>query len=166
MLPWLQFHGWLLIYGAEESFLITKYQIPKPIIVTTIKPFTVYTTTTLPSPENYKHFYRTNRNGNKTIVKPVYSEHLWFLKKVSAITRRPLYRGFKVIFTGSKFHEFRVLWTILLTLVPTKTTAKVLMGLFENWSTFDPKTFYAIPFQKLMFLVSLYPDILGKKTKK
>ena len=41
-----------------------------------------------------------------------------------------------------------------------------LMGLFEKWSALDPKAFYAIPFQKLMFLVSVYPEILEKKIKK
>ena len=39
------------------------------------------------------------------------------------------------------------------------------MGLFEKWSTLDPKKFYAIPFQKLLFLVSLYPEFLEKKNK-
>ena len=37
------------------------------------------------------------------------------------------------------------------------------VGLFEKWSTLDPKHFYAIPFQKSVFLVSLYPDFLEKK---
>ena len=32
------------------------------------------------------------------------------------------------------------------------------MGLFEKGSTLDPKTFYAIAFQKLVFLISLYPE--------
>ena len=36
-------------------------------------------------------------------------------------------------------------------------------SLFEKWSTLDPKHFYAIPFQKLVFLVSLYPEFLEKK---
>ena len=40
------------------------------------------------------------------------------------------------------------------------------MSLFEKWSILDPKTFYAIPFQKLMFLVSVYPEFLEKKIKK
>ena len=39
------------------------------------------------------------------------------------------------------------------------------MGLFEKWSTLNPKTFYAILFQKLVFLISLYPEFLGKKNK-
>ena len=39
------------------------------------------------------------------------------------------------------------------------------MGLFEKWSTLDPKHFYAIPFQKFVFLVSLYPEFLEKKNK-
>ena len=38
-------------------------------------------------------------------------------------------------------------------------------SLFEKWSTLDPKKFYAIPFQKLVFLVSLYPEFLEKKNK-
>ena len=37
------------------------------------------------------------------------------------------------------------------------------MGLFENWTTLDPKKIYAIPFQKLVFLSSLYPEFLEKK---
>ena len=40
-----------------------------------------------------------------------------------------------------------------------------LVGLSEKWSTLDPKNFYAITFQKLVFLVSLYPEFLGKKTE-
>ena len=38
-------------------------------------------------------------------------------------------------------------------------------SLFEKWSTLDPKHFYAIPFQKLVFLVSLYPEFLEKKKR-
>ena len=38
-------------------------------------------------------------------------------------------------------------------------------GLFEKWSTLDPKIFYAIPFQKLVFLISLYSEFLEKKNK-
>ena len=33
-----------------------------------------------------------------------------------------------------------------------------IMGLFEEWSTLDPEHLYAIPFQKLVFLISLYPE--------
>ena len=40
-----------------------------------------------------------------------------------------------------------------------------LVGLFDKWSKLDPKFFYAIPFQKLVFLISLYPEFLGKKNK-
>ena len=40
-----------------------------------------------------------------------------------------------------------------------------LRGLFEKWSTLDPKKFYAIPFQKLVFLISLYPEFLEKKQR-
>ena len=40
-----------------------------------------------------------------------------------------------------------------------------MVGLFEKWSTLDPKNFYAIPFQKLVFLISLYPEFLEKKNK-
>ena len=36
------------------------------------------------------------------------------------------------------------------------------MGLLEKWSTLDPKSFYAISFQKLVFLISLYPEFLEK----
>ena len=39
------------------------------------------------------------------------------------------------------------------------------MDLFEKWSILGPKTFYAIPFQKLVFLTSLYPEILEKKQR-
>ena len=38
-------------------------------------------------------------------------------------------------------------------------------GLFEKWSALDPKKFYATSFQKLVFLVSLYPEFLEKKNK-
>ena len=40
-----------------------------------------------------------------------------------------------------------------------------LVDLFDKWSKLDPKNFYAISFQKLVFLVSLYPKILGEKNK-
>ena len=36
------------------------------------------------------------------------------------------------------------------------------LGLFEKY----PKSFYAIPSQKLVFLVSLYPEFLEKNPKK
>ena len=38
------------------------------------------------------------------------------------------------------------------------------MDLSGKWSTFDPlkKIFWAIPFQKLVFLVSSYPEFLEK----
>ena len=58
-------------------------------------------------------------------VKPVYSGHLRFLKKVSAITRCPLNRGLSVIFTESKFCEFRVFWTIQRRLDPKEIIAKL-----------------------------------------
>ena len=32
----------------------------------------------------------------------------------------------------------------------------------KNGQTLDPKKFYAIPFQKLVFLISLYPEFLEK----
>ena len=38
-------------------------------------------------------------------------------------------------------------------------------SLFEKWSTLDPKNFYAIPFQKLVFLISLYPEFLEKNQR-
>ena len=40
-----------------------------------------------------------------------------------------------------------------------------LVGLFDKWSKLDPKFFYAIPFQKLVFLISLYPEFLEKKQR-
>ena len=39
------------------------------------------------------------------------------------------------------------------------------MGLFEKWLTLDPKKVYAIPFQKLVLLIFLYPEFLEKKNK-
>ena len=33
------------------------------------------------------------------------------------------------------------------------------MDLLEKSSTLDPKSFYAISFQKLVFLISLYPKL-------
>ena len=39
------------------------------------------------------------------------------------------------------------------------------MGLFEKWSTLDPKTFYAIHFEKLVFLIFLYPTFFEKKQR-
>ena len=36
------------------------------------------------------------------------------------------------------------------------------MGLLEKWSTLDPKSFYAISFQILVFLIPLYPEFLEK----
>ena len=44
-------------------------------------------------------------------------------------------------------------------------SSKECMGLFEKWLTLDPKIFYAIPFQKLAFLISLYPEFLEKKQR-
>ena len=41
----------------------------------------------------------------------------------------------------------------------------IYQGLFEKWSTLDSKKFYAILFQKLVFLISLYPEFLEKKNK-
>ena len=38
-------------------------------------------------------------------------------------------------------------------------------GLFDKWSTLDPKKFYAIPFPKLVFFISFYPEFLEKKNK-
>ena len=35
--------------------------------------------------------------------------------------------------------------------------------LFEKWSTLGLRIFYAIPFQKLVFLVSLYSECLEKQ---
>ena len=40
-----------------------------------------------------------------------------------------------------------------------------IVGLFEKWSTLDPKYFYVIPFQKLVFLISLYPEFLEKNQR-
>ena len=45
-----------------------------------------------------------------------------------------------------------------------KLRVVLLQGLFEKWSTLDPKNFHAIPFKKLVFLVSLYPEF-SKKIK-
>ena len=39
------------------------------------------------------------------------------------------------------------------------------MGLLEKWSTLDPKSFYAISFQILVFLIPLYPEFLEKKQR-
>ena len=39
------------------------------------------------------------------------------------------------------------------------------LSLFEKWSTIDPKKFYVIPFQKLVFLISLYPEFLEKRQR-
>ena len=41
----------------------------------------------------------------------------------------------------------------------------IYMGLFEKWSTLDPKNFYAIPFQKLVLLIFLYLELLEKKQR-
>ena len=59
---------------------------------------------------------------------PAYSGHLQFLKNVSTITTCPLNRGLLVIFTESKFCEFRVFRTILRRLIPAKIIAKLLIG--------------------------------------
>ena len=39
-------------------------------------------------------------------------------------------------------------------------------GLFDKWSTLDPKNFYAIPFPKLVFFISFYPEFLEKKKQR
>ena len=41
----------------------------------------------------------------------------------------------------------------------------ILLSLFEKWSTLDPKNVYAIHFQKLVFLISLYPKFLEKNQR-
>ena len=64
-------------------------------------------------------------NKDYNTVKPV--GHLRHLKKVSAITRCTLNRGYEVIFTGIKFREFPVILTILRKLVPTKIIAKLII---------------------------------------
>ena len=47
------------------------------------------------------------------------------------------------------------------------TTGKIIMyeGVFEKWSTLDPKNFYTMSFQKLVFLISIYPECLEKKQR-
>ena len=40
------------------------------------------------------------------------------------------------------------------------------MGLFEKWSILGPKKFDAIPFQKLLFLISFYPEFSDGKKKR
>ena len=37
------------------------------------------------------------------------------------------------------------------------------LGLFQKWLTLDPKKFYAISSEKLVFLISLYPEFLEKE---
>ena len=70
-----------------------------------------------------KFFIKHSQNIRKNYtVYPVYSGYLRFLKKVSAVTRCPLYRGFYLIFTGSKFREFCLFWIILRLLVPSRHT--------------------------------------------
>ena len=65
---------------------------------------------------NLKQFIRLVANT----VKLVCSVQLQSLKKVSAIIRCPLSRGFVVIFTASESRRFHVLWTILWKLVTVK----------------------------------------------
>ena len=43
---------------------------------------------------------------------------------------------------------------------------KSIEGLFEKWLILDPKKFYAIPFQKSVFLISLYPEFLEEKKQR
>ena len=45
-------------------------------------------------------------------------------------------------------------------------TIVAIKGLFEKWSTLARKKFYDIPFQKLVFWVSLYPEFLEKKKQR
>ena len=52
----------------------------------------------LVKPQKVSNYYE-----NGCTVKPVYSGHLWFLKKMSAITRCPLYRVLD--FLGKKRHH-------------------------------------------------------------
>ena len=44
--------------------------------------------------------------------------------------------------------------------------AALVKQLFEKWSILDPKKVDAIPFQKLVFLISLYPEFLEKKKQR
>ena len=50
-------------------------------------------------------------------------------------------------------------------LLIARVTSCFLYGLLEKWSTLDPINFYAILFQKLVFLISLYREFLEKKNK-
>ena len=50
-------------------------------------------------------------------------------------------------------------------LLIARVTSWFLYGLFEKLSTLDPINFYAILFQKLVFLISLYRGFLEKKNK-
>ena len=59
-------------------------------------------------------------------VKPAYSGHLWFLKKVFAITRCPLDRGFWVISLQLNFANFMCFWQ-LCHLIPAKIIVKLLI---------------------------------------
>ena len=47
----------------------------------------------------------------------------------------------------------------------TLNFCSVSVGLFEKWSTIDPKYFHANAFQKLVLLVSLYPESFFKKQR-
>ena len=88
------------------------------------------------------------------IVKPFYSTHLQFLKKVSAITKCQLYKRFYVIFTGSKFHEFRVFCAILRKLVSAKIIAKsVITHLMFKYRSVSNKNIWKL--NNSLFLFSL-----------
>ena len=87
-------------------------------------------------------------------VKPFYSTHLRFLKKVSAITKCLLYKRFYVIFTGSKFHKFRVFCPILRKLVSSKIIAKsVITHLMFKYRSVSNKNIWKL--NNSLFLFSL-----------
>ena len=61
----------------------------------------------------------------------------------------------------SDFVSHQILWSAIIVY-----NIKKKLDFFEKWSTFDQKKFYAIPFLKLVFLVSIYPQFLERKKTK
>ena len=72
---------------------------------------------------------------------------------------------------SSSFCFSEIIWHNLLTNIGHSLWILLLyslwiyQGLFEKWSTLDPKKFYPILLQKLVFLISLYPEFFEKKNK-
>ena len=100
------------------------------------------------------------------IVCTVAFDQIWELKNLEELMESKLFLIQKWImavcfhYSRKKNLLFKFLGVLIGVLISWYT------GLFQKWSTLDPNNFYAIPFQKLVFLVSLHPEFLEKKKQR